>query len=179
MARRLVYGCALLALMFWAGLVNAGIPATSAECQDNVSQEKALTACTAFIAEGNHTPKEMAHAYFRRAVAHDNFSEDQEAMADITKAMELDPTNGQYVFGHGNMIWTMDTERKQSAKVIADYTKAIALQPDSALYYASRCHIYFTQRNLSAAKADCNKALELDPDSREAAAAMEEMGQGN
>ena len=65
-----------------------------------------------------------------------------------------------------------------SAKVIADYTKAIALQPDSALFYASRCYIYFTQKNLGAAKADCNKALELDPDSREAAAVVEQMGQG-
>ena len=129
MASRSVYGFALLALFLWPARLSAGIPATSAECQDNVSQEKALTACTAFIAESNHSPKELAHAYFRRAVAHDNFAEDQEAMADITKAMELDPTNGQYVFGHGNMIWTMDSERKQTAKVIADYTKAVALQP--------------------------------------------------
>src|SRR4030043_1059859 len=46
----------------------------------------------------------------------------------------------------------------------AEYTKAIALKPDSHYLYMMRCESYYYIKKYELAIADCSKAIELKPE---------------
>lgn len=52
---------------------------------------------------------------------------------------------------------------KQYKEAIACFSKAIARQPDTALFYDDRAHAYVKKEEYDKAIADYNKAIELDP----------------
>ncbi len=86
------------------------------------------------------------------------------AIADFTKAIELDPG---YAWAYG---------RRGNAKqakgdfdgAIGDYTKAIELKPDYADAYGCRGQTKEFKGDLDGAIADCTKAIELRPNYAEA-----------
>jgi tetratricopeptide (TPR) repeat protein len=53
---------------------------------------------------------------------------------------------------------------KNYGKAIKFYDKAIALQPDTAVFYNNRGAAYFNKKQFEKANLDYAKALELDPD---------------
>ncbi len=54
---------------------------------------------------------------------------------------------------------------KNYDQAIADYTKAIDIDSESAVAYASRGRAYYNEEMYDEALADLNKAIELDPNS--------------
>ncbi|MEP6828228.1 MAG: hypothetical protein ABJA10_09145 [Aestuariivirga sp.] len=157
--------------------LSGAVPGTPEECKDGASAEKTLSACTAYIDSSQYKGKDLAAAYYLRAIAHSSFEESDQAQSDIAKAIELDPDNAQLYFVRGNIQWATGSAERNEKAVLADYDKAISLKPDSALYFVSRCYAYAALREAQPklALADCKKALELDPENENAAALIQQV----
>ena len=81
-----------------------------------------------------------------------------EAIADYTKAIELDPN---YAIAYNNLGNPYHNLNKYE-KAIEYYTKAIELDPKYAIAYSNRGNSYYGLKDYEKAIADCTKAIELD-----------------
>lgn len=82
----------------------------------------------------------------------------ESAIADFTKATELDPEYATAYYNRG-VVYDIQGNYEQA---IADYTTAIALDPEYANAYYNRGLAYGIQGNYEQAIADSNKVVELD-----------------
>ena len=82
-----------------------------------------------------------------------------EAIADYTKATELDPKHSRAFANRG----IAKQAKGLLDKAIEDYSKAIELDPKSALAYTNRGNGKWAQGLLDEAIADYTKAIEFDP----------------
>jgi tetratricopeptide (TPR) repeat protein len=57
----------------------------------DVDWERQITACTALIDGGGETKENMGIAYYNRALAYENLDKFNEAIADFTRAIALNP----------------------------------------------------------------------------------------
>ncbi|HVJ81688.1 MAG TPA: tetratricopeptide repeat protein [Planctomycetia bacterium] len=99
-----------------------------------------------------------AHAYFCRANAYFRLQQYEEAVADYSKAIELDPTHAQSRGNRGVAYARLD----RLDLALADQTKTIELDPKLAMAWINRG---FANSNLGRpdqAVADASKAIELD-----------------
>ncbi len=87
-----------------------------------------------------------AEAYRSRGFAYSKKGKDHWAYADITKK-PVDYANAKAIY----------------QRAIADYTKAIKLDPNDAMAYLSRGEAFFMQGKSDWAIDDYTKAIELDP----------------
>jgi tetratricopeptide (TPR) repeat protein len=84
-----------------------------------------------------------------------------EALADFTRAIELDPEDAGAIVSRGETYRAM--ERYDEA--LADFTRAIELDPEDAGAIASRGETYRLMGRYDEALADLARAIELDPTS--------------
>ncbi len=82
-----------------------------------------------------------------------------EAIADFSKAIDLDPNNATPYNNRGSAY----NNQNKLNEAIADFSKAIELDPKYAMPYHNRGAVYFKQKKLDQAIADLSKAIELDP----------------
>ena len=86
--------------------------------------------------------------------------EPDKAIADCTKAIELNPKFPVAYFNRG-----MAFERKRAYdQAIADHSKAIEINPKLARAYNARAWTYFKAGKAALGLPDAQKALELRPD---------------
>lgn len=97
--------------------------------------------------------------YFRRGFRANNEGRKDEAIAEYSKAIELDPKLAA-AFNNRGIIYD-DLEQYQ--KAIDDYNKAIELDPNYAVAYNNRGTIYDKLKQRQRALEDYDKAIELDP----------------
>jgi len=146
-------------------------------------------------AEVATTPADSQNAkdYCDRGVRRKESGDYHGALADFSKAIELDPTMGAAYFGRGGVYFVMARQRDAIAdyskaieldpnnadahlfrgalykelnmhdELIANNTKLIELAPDEATAYAHRGNAYYQLNQLEKASADMNKAIELSP----------------
>ena len=83
-----------------------------------------------------------------------------EALADFTRAIELNPDDDSAIASRG------ETYRLSGRydEALADFNRAIELNPDYAWAIASRGETYRDMGRYDEALADFNRAIELDPD---------------
>ena len=116
----------------------------------------------------------LAEAYHGRGMycyEHGGYDETDEAIADFTRAIELDPTNAGYYLSRAfvyymlvDYYWDYGPVAKKvesNNKAIADYTRAIELAPERANSYFSRGQCYAGNGDYFRAIADFTKAIEL------------------
>ena len=85
----------------------------------------------------------------------------KEALADFTKAIELDPDDAYAYYTRGNA----KKKLKDYYGAINDYSKAIELKPDYAFAYVNRGNVKFKfSKDYKGAIEDYSRAIELDPD---------------
>jgi tetratricopeptide (TPR) repeat protein len=82
------------------------------------------------------------------------------ALADLTRAVELDPGYGVAWLGRGNLF----NERGEVDAAIADYTKAIEVSPRLLASYHNRGRLWARKGDHAAAIADNLAALAVDAD---------------
>lgn len=109
------------------------------------------------------TPKELVPlALTNRGTAYANKKMTTEALADISKAIELNPDYTAAYYDRARIL----AMQNKHPEAIADLTKAIehskAGKPQ-AVYYKNRGLSYGAMTKLDEAKADFKKAKELDP----------------
>jgi tetratricopeptide (TPR) repeat protein len=80
------------------------------------------------------------------------------ALADLTKAIELEPDNREYLIERSNVFHSMDEPRL----AIKDLTRVIELDPTDPELYSMRADIYDTEGMEERSLADRTKAISLD-----------------
>ena len=115
--------------------------------------------------------RQLAEAYYGRGDYYHEYGHDyaDDAIADYTKAIELDPTNAKYYLSRANTYGTLAFSHYAWGRVpeqvdcynkaIADYTKAIELNPDAGGAYFGRGDIYALGIDYTGVIADYNRAI--------------------
>jgi tetratricopeptide (TPR) repeat protein len=81
------------------------------------------------------------------------------AIADLTKALDLDPKNGH----SRNLRGIAFYRSNRSDLAVKDFAEAIKLSHDDAVFVANRGHAYLALKDFNAAVADFRKARQMDP----------------
>ena len=100
-----------------------------------------------------------AWAYYSRGGANSAMGNTALAMADLTKAIELEPGNEHYLIFRA-LLFLHDNAFEHAS---ADANKSIELNPKSAEGYLVRAIIHGKSGNFEGAAQDCNHALKIDP----------------
>lgn len=82
------------------------------------------------------------------------------ALADFTKASELEPTEPQHFRDRARAHMALH----QPALAMADLDQNLKLKPDDAAALVGRGELYLASHDVEHAKADFNEATRLDPD---------------
>ncbi len=122
---------------------------------------QAIEICTADINSGNFNEgqNKLATRYNNRGIAYGKIGDNDRALADHNKSIELDPSFAKAYNNRGVDYWIKgDNER-----AIGDFNKAIELDTRYIMAYLGRGNIYIKKGDYDRALADFNKGLELDP----------------
>jgi tetratricopeptide (TPR) repeat protein len=93
-------------------------------------------------------------------VSHLNTNKPEEALADFTRAIEIDQTRADGWAGRGN-VWQAMGQYEAS---LQDYDKAIEIDPNLANAYINRGSVYSHMGEYEKAIADYERGLQLDPE---------------
>jgi serine/threonine protein kinase/Tfp pilus assembly protein PilF len=99
-----------------------------------------------------------AYAHYCRAGAYRKLGRYPEAVADCSRAIDLDPGFAEAWYLRGRICG----ERGQLKEAIADFSQAIALDSKLAIAWLSRGVGYSRLGQQKKAVADCSRAIELD-----------------
>lgn len=125
----------------------------------------------------------LARAYLKRGEYNAQFVKEQfygddhegnestfdSAVADFTKAIELNPRLAEAYYGRGDCYTTYFGDRDDFGmtvsydNTVADFSMAISLDPTNATYYKGRARAYNLGDDYSRELVDETKAIELDP----------------
>ena len=105
-------------------------------------------------------PDYSAFNYFARAVAHSFLKQDNQAIADYDRAIQLNP---DYATAYNNRGLSYSNKGDED-RAIADYDRAIQLNPDYATAYNNRGISYKNKGDYDRAIADYDRAIQLNPD---------------
>ncbi|MBF0536864.1 MAG: tetratricopeptide repeat protein [Nitrospirae bacterium] len=94
---------------------------------------------TSPVAQEYLLPLGNAVEYFNRGVDWDNKGDYDMAIADYTKAIEIDPRFAEAYY-HRGLAWR---KRKDHEKAIADFTRVIEINPQHADAYYYRGYTYY------------------------------------
>ena len=151
---------AMLRVLALIMLFSAALDATAALADARQDCEKlrgdaAIQACDQAIGE---FPRD-AEAHKNRGNAYLAKGDLDRAIADETKAIEIDPKHAASYNNRGNAyVAAGDLDR-----AIADYAKAIEIDPNDADAYNNRGVAQRAKGDLDRAIADFTKAIEVDP----------------
>jgi tetratricopeptide (TPR) repeat protein len=128
-----------------------------------------IAGCSALIAAEDKSPSDLAIVYYNRAAGHDAKNELGAALADYSKAIELDPGDAEM---HAVRGWVHQRMESRDA-AIADYSRAIALSPDGDQVYMlnayfRRSELYGQKGLYDRALADLDREMSLRPPYRAA-----------
>lgn len=99
--------------------------------------------------------------YFFRGTVHNHLRKYDQAVADLSKAIQLNSDNASAYNNRGSAY----SDLNQYDQAIADSTKAIQLDPKEPIYYANRAINYLFLNEYDLAIADSTKAIQIDPQS--------------
>ena len=108
-----------------------------------------------------------ADYYYERGSAHFDKGDYDSAIADYTKAIQLDRTNRMYYSDRGTGYFN----NRDYDRAIADYSEVIRLalrDRDKVYAYTSRADAYMQKRDYTQARADIDRTLQIDPNDKEA-----------
>jgi len=111
---------------------------------------------------------EKAFCYYGRGTAHSKLGDLDQAAADLREAMRLDPSLESQK-GDGRIeLGDVLLRSGQIDLAIAEFTRAIELEPERLGIYLRRGDASYARGNLEAADADYSQALNHDPNCAEA-----------
>ncbi|MFH0888724.1 MAG: tetratricopeptide repeat protein [Planctomycetota bacterium] len=111
----------------------------------------------------NYAP-DFAAAYYQRANCYDRLGEKQNALNDLTKAIEKFPNFHEAYCKRGDAY----RELSKYQEALADYEKCISIKANYSEGYSGRGYIRFILNERDKAMPDIDKAIELDSTNHEA-----------
>jgi tetratricopeptide (TPR) repeat protein len=136
---------------------------TSKKQGDNTARVDSLRADSLKKAKEKAEPVlQTAAEYYDRASAKSDSGNCEGAIADYTKALELDPNDSYSYWGRGYCKRKLKNPDNEGA--IEDYTKGLAIDSTVSGLYSNRAYAYADIKNFPAAIADYGKAIEFIKD---------------
>ena len=130
-------------------------------CKAEDADHLALPACTRLIDQGTLSERDRAVAFMLRGTAHWRQRDYDDAIADETEAIKIDPNlaaaSVSRSAAHG--------DKNDNDQAIADASKALDIDPNIAAAYLDRGIARGSKGDLAGAIADTTRAIELDPNS--------------
>lgn len=148
------------ALIAFASGAEAASQKTINLCGAGDDLDASIKACTQII-NGKETKQNKAMAFYNRAWAYRQKGDYDSAIADDTRAIELDPKNAHAFIDRGNTYY----QKREYDLSIADSTRGIELSPKAAEPYVNRGAAFSEKGDLDRALADFDRAIELKPKS--------------
>jgi tetratricopeptide (TPR) repeat protein len=102
---------------------------------------------------------DAAPLYNSRGSAYHDRGDLDQAIADYTKAIEIDPLNVEGYINRG----AAHLSKNQMDLAISDYNKSIEISPRYAEAYNNRGLVYMSKGQLDQAISDFNKSIEINP----------------
>jgi tetratricopeptide (TPR) repeat protein len=120
-----------------------------------------IAACTRFInaAKPNDNAFMLSDAYNERGRAHAGLMQENEALADFTSAILLDPDSSDARFNRGTIL----LGQKKYDAALKDFDSAVENNPTDAMAVFDRGKTKWALGNRAAAEADFKAAIALDP----------------
>jgi tetratricopeptide (TPR) repeat protein len=94
----------------------------------NKDPDRAIRGCTAIIEHGNETPNIFATAFANRGVAYARKKDYDRAIADYTRAIEIDPRDAK-TYNNRGLAYSIKGDYQRA---ISDLTAAVELHPKKA-----------------------------------------------
>jgi tetratricopeptide (TPR) repeat protein/predicted aspartyl protease len=98
-----------------------------------------------------------AAALARRGAASAGRRDFEHAIADLTRATDLEPTNPEYFYQRGRVYW----EKRDRALAMADFNRVLELRPDHVFALMSRAELRIAAKDFPGAIADLNSVDKL------------------
>lgn len=114
---------------------------------------------SSFVGTSTPPPPTPTPTYLDQARFHSFRGQYEEAIADYTEAIRLDPENPSAYYGRGNAY----AELGDYEEAVGDYTESIRLDPDQPGVYVNRGLVLSYQGRYEEAVADYREALLLNP----------------
>src|SRR5450631_3450561 len=139
-------GISTMKIAFAASLLVLSVSYTAAAargadigvCADTPNSEAAVAACTRLYEKAGLSGHNRAMVLGNRGAAFKLLGKYDEATADFSTAIELDPRNPQYHCQRGDVL----LKKREFAQAIADFDAAIKVEPHLAWAHAGRGHAY-------------------------------------
>jgi tetratricopeptide (TPR) repeat protein len=129
------------------------------DCNGDVT-ELVLRGCTVIIDNGHASKSNLEAALVSRGIAYDQNNDWDKALADLSKAVELDPKDANAFYNRGVVY-----EHKGDGELaITDYTKAIALNPKDPDAHFGRGNVYYHSDDFDNALKDYEMTIKLNPE---------------
>jgi tetratricopeptide (TPR) repeat protein/predicted aspartyl protease len=128
------------------------LSASSSASPPSDSNAIAATEAQQRNSDGNQAGAEPADAaaLARRGAASAGRRDFDHALADLTRATDLDPANPEYFYQRGRVYWV----KGDRASAMADFNRVLELRPDYALALMSRAELRIAGRDFPGAIAD-------------------------
>lgn len=126
--------------------------------------KEAVEIYSMYIAAPVQDRKYLADGYNNRAVSLRKLGKHEQALEDLTKAIELNPNNAEFITNRGNTY----RDLRNFDLALAEYDKAIAVEPAYASAYIGRGSVNDLKGNATQALKDFSKAIRIDPKEAEA-----------
>ena len=99
-----------------------------------------------------------AYGYFGRGTAYNELYNNQKALDDFNKSIEIAPNHFTY-----NNRGKINFEMKNYSAALEDFNKALQVNPNDATAYYNRGTVYFAVENFNLGMKDFDKAISLQP----------------
>lgn len=110
------------------------------------------------MTEQNINSKDLAEFYYERGIKNSRDGNKEQAISDLRKSIEIDPSSIQAYCQIGLIYANMDN----LTEAIQNFDKAIELEPNNAEIYSSKAETYLSHSNPVETIKNCDKALMLD-----------------
>ncbi len=153
----------LATILLFAQFSGPGRADDMSDCE-NGRGKVAVRGCTKIIAAGTArgetlNAKNLAVAHLFRGVGYHAVGDSQKALADLGKALQLNPKLAIAYVSRGNVHHAA----ADHDAAIADYNRALEINPRNVVAYANRGVVYKDLGDVDRAMADLNHAIKLKP----------------
>lgn len=136
-------------------------------CMD-AEPDRSIAGCTTVIQSGREQPQDLAFAFANRALAWIAKAEPEKAIADLDRAIQLDPEDGDSYSNRGRArLLKGDADARTIDRALADHDRAIKLKPYDLRFYDRRGLAFVAKGEFVRAIEDFDLACELEPDEAE------------
>jgi tetratricopeptide (TPR) repeat protein len=139
-----------------------GLPLDWERCvnaQQVFSSDEQVAGCTAVIESHGEPPENAAMAHYNRGNAYHRRGDLPRAMADYSRALDLDPAHASAWHNRG----IGHAEQGDLSAALADFGRAVALDPGKWETREARGMVFAALGDHAAARADFSEAIRLSP----------------